>query len=110
ESALPEEVREHGAAFRALARAYKRITAPVGELGLATLAISTTALAGDDPTYAALEAALASITEERDEHASEMQAAHESAEFRGGELRRHEAVRLIERAEDLLEQVRDLAR
>src|SRR5262249_52890835 len=62
EAALPEEVREHTRTFRALAQAYKRITAPLGELGRNTLAVSTAALAGSDHTYAALEASLARIS------------------------------------------------
>src|SRR6202047_663409 len=44
--ALPDGVQDNVGAFTALARAYKRINAPVGELGLASLKISTAALAG----------------------------------------------------------------
>src|SRR5262249_10805135 len=102
--------RDDAAAFRALARAYKRITAPVGELGLKTLAVSTTALAGEDPTFAALEAALAGISEERDELAARMMALLDGAEFHGRGLRRHEVRRLIEEADELLEEVRELSR
>ena len=55
-----------GAGFEELAQAYKRINAPVGELGLATLKISTAALAGDDATYNNLENRLQIITAFRD--------------------------------------------
>ena len=72
ESALPHELREDGEAFRALARAYKQIAAPLGGLGRATLAVSTAALAGDDAQYTALEAALAQIGERRDALAAQM--------------------------------------
>jgi hypothetical protein len=110
EEALPDELGENASAVRALARAYKRITAPVGELGLKTLDVSTAALAGDDQTYAALEASLAGITEQRDALAARMIALLEGVEFHGQELRQSEARRLVEQAEHLLEEVRDLAR
>jgi len=53
-SALPEGVQKSGDDFVELARAYKRINAPVGELGMASLKVSTAALAGNDATYAGL--------------------------------------------------------
>ncbi|HEX7837431.1 MAG TPA: hypothetical protein VF469_08210 [Kofleriaceae bacterium] len=110
EAALPEEVREHALTFRALAQAYKRITAPLGELGQKTLAVSTAALAGDDRTYAALEASLAGISAQRDALAARMIALLDGAEFHGRELRPGEVRRLIEEADDLLDEVRALAR
>lgn len=108
--ALPEEVREHAEAFRALARAYKRITAPLGELGQRTLTVSTVALAGDDATYAALEAALARITTQRDALAAQMIALLDGAEFHGRELRPRDVRRLLDDADDLLDQARRLSR
>jgi arylsulfatase A-like enzyme len=53
--ALPDGVEDSHDEFVELARAYKRTNAPVGELGLASLKISTKALAGDDATYTNLE-------------------------------------------------------
>lgn len=84
---LPEAVREHARTFRALAQAYKRITAPLGELGRKTLAVSTVALAGGDPTYVALEASLARISRQRDALAARMISLLNGAEFHGRELR-----------------------
>jgi len=110
DGALPDEVRDDASAFMALARAYKRITAPLGELGLGTLAVSTTALAGDDATYATLEAALAGISEQRDALAARMIAVLDGAEFHGRRLGRREPHRLIEQADDLLGQLRELRR
>jgi hypothetical protein len=49
-SALPDGINDSGDEFAKLAAAYKRINAPVGELGLGSLKISTAALAGDDAT------------------------------------------------------------
>jgi len=108
--ALPEEVREHAEAFRALARAYKRITAPLGELGQRTLAVSTVALAGDDATYAALEAALSRIATQRDALAAQMIALLDGAEFHDRELRPRDVRRLLDAADDLLDQARRLSR
>jgi hypothetical protein len=107
---LPEEVREHARTFRALAQAYKRITAPLGELGRKTLAVSTVALAGDDQTYVALEASLARISRQRDALAARMISLLDGAEFHGRELRPGEVRRLIEKADDLLDEVRALPR
>ena len=107
---LPEEVREHARTFRALAQAYKRITAPLGELGRKTLAVSTVALAGDDQTYVALEASLARISRQRDALAARMISLLDGAEFHGRELRLGEVRRLIEKADDLLDEVRALPR
>jgi hypothetical protein len=53
-SALPSGVRKSGEEFAELASAYKRITAPVGELGLASLKVSTAAIAGSDAKYGLL--------------------------------------------------------
>jgi hypothetical protein len=110
EHALPRELRGDAAGFRELARAYKQITAPLGELGRHTLAVSTSALAGDDATYAALEAALTAISDQRDALAAQMIALLDGAEFHGQDLRRHEVRRLVAQAHRLLAQVRALSR
>jgi arylsulfatase A-like enzyme len=110
EHALPRALREDAALFGSLARAYKQITAPLGELGRQTLAVSTTALAGDDPTYAALEAALTAISDQRDALAAQMIAVLDGAEFHGQRLRRHEVHELLAQAHRLLAQVRALSR
>jgi hypothetical protein len=110
-SALPKVLRDHDGseAFVALARAYKRINAPVGQLGLATLAASTTALSGDDQTYASVEAKLSDLTARRDALASTMIARLEAAEFGGQHLNEGEVQQLIEQAEELLDELPTLA-
>lgn len=110
ERALPRELREDAAEFRELAHAYKQITAPLGQLGRHTLAVSTTALAGDDATYAALEASLAAISDQRDALAAQMLALLDGAEFHNQPLRHHDARRLVAQAHGLLAQVRALSR
>ncbi len=82
--ALPPVVRAHLDFFVALAQIYKQINAPVGKLGLATLKISTQALASNsanDSTYVQLENRLQMITNQRNAIASQIIALLESVEF-----------------------------
>jgi hypothetical protein len=108
--AVPAELSESkdAKAFTQLAEAYRKINAPVADLGMTTLAISTKALAGDDATYQALEAQLTAITATRNALAAEMIARLEAAEFGGQSLERADAQRLITQAEQLLDQVHQL--
>jgi hypothetical protein len=81
--ALPEGVQDSGDEFVELASAFKRINAPVGELGLASLKISTAALSGDEATYNELEGRLQLITDLRDDLAAKMLDRLTDAEFHG---------------------------
>jgi hypothetical protein len=65
-----------------------KINAPVGELGLASLRISTKALAGDDSKYTNLENKLSVIVSSRDILADQMSQLLEGAEFRKKNLSR----------------------
>jgi hypothetical protein len=111
DKALPHELREHGneRSFIRLARAYKAIQAPVGPLGMATLAASTKALAGDDATYASIEAQLATLGSDRDALAAKMISALENAAFHGGTLTHGETLQLVTQAEALLKRAHALA-
>jgi hypothetical protein len=95
--------------FVALAAAYKRINAPVGELGLASLKISTAALAGDDATYNQLENQLQSITAVRDALAARMFDRLSDAEFGGKHLSHGEALTMVSQANALIDRVNSLA-
>ena len=108
-SALPKGIRESGDDFGELARAYKRIDAPTGAMGLDILSISTKALAGDAKTYADLEAKISAITEIRDIIAEEMVDELSAAEFQGQRVSEARAHRLIFAAEVLEEYVDFLA-
>ena len=88
--------------FTQLASAYKAINAPVGELGLKTLELSTTALMSDEATYATLEDELASLTAQRNGLASRMIAILESAEFDHEPIDENEARNLIQAANAML--------
>jgi hypothetical protein len=107
--ALPDGIEDKGDEFAELARAYKRINAPVGELGLATLKISTAALAGDEETYNDLESRLQFITDFRDNLAAKMLDRLTDAEFQGKRIRGGEARELVLRANALVDYVNWLA-
>jgi len=74
QDALPVSLREHRGTFQDLAEVYKQLNATVGQFGLATLAVSTRALEGDDSTYASLENQLQALGSRRDDVAGQMSA------------------------------------
>jgi len=106
--ALPDGVAHSGAHFLNLARAYKRINAPVGELGLSSLKISTRALAGSDDTYKELEGRLARVTEIRNAIADRMLERLTAAEFARGRIS-EEDESLVSAANALVDYVNWLA-
>jgi len=107
--ALPDSVRGNANLFQRLARVYKQINAPVGELGLATLGISNTALSSgssvDDSTYIQLENQLISINTQRDAIASQIIQVLEDAEFNGKAIDPATASVLLQQANQLLQQL-----
>jgi hypothetical protein len=107
-SVLPKSV-ANSSSFVQLASAYKRITAPVGELGLASLKISTKAIAGDEATYNRLENQLLFITYLRNHVADEMLEALTAAEFQGKPINQLEANELILESNALADYVNWLA-
>jgi hypothetical protein len=110
--ARPDAVRTSGK-FAQLAQMYKQINAPVGQLGLASLAASTKALvsgsAADDSTYVNLENQLSAISSQRDALAGQMIALLEGAEFNGQNIDNGQAKSLIAQGQALLDQVNSLA-
>ncbi len=105
--ALPSGISADQDAFTELARWYKKINAPVGPLGLASLRISTRALAsGDatnDSTYNNLEKQLSIITSLRDDLASRMEDRLEDAEFHNQPIHWWEALAFSSEAQALLD-------
>jgi hypothetical protein len=110
--ALPPQLRreDDAEAFQRLRAAYKKINAPVGVLGMTTLAISTKALSGDDDTYATLEAAITDLTTRRDALAARMISELEAAEFSGQPVQSSTSAELIEQAINLVAEAKELAR
>ena len=108
----PGSVSGDSATVLRLAQAYTQLNAPVGQFGLDTLKISTTALASTssgDGTYSSLEARLMGFGNQRDSIAGQMSDLLNGAEFGGQPLNAARANELINRAQNLLERVHDLA-
>ncbi len=109
DSVEPSAVRAQAETLNRLGAALKQIDAPVGELGLAGLQISTAALESgdttDDSLYRTLAAVLACITAQRDALAGPILQAIEGAEFAGQTLDQQQAVALITQAQDLVQLV-----
>jgi hypothetical protein len=109
--ATPQAVRNSGQ-FIPLAQILKQINAPVGQLGLASLVVSTRALKsndGGDATYNELENQLVSFTNQRDDLAAQMLALLEGAEFNGQTIDQQQAQTILTQAQALLNQVNSLA-
>jgi outer membrane murein-binding lipoprotein Lpp len=100
--------------FTSLARLYKQINAPVGQLGLDSLVISTKALASgsasDDSTFTQLESEIATITAQRDALAQQMNDVLEEAAFNNHRITDREAAPLMQQARRLLDQVHFLSK
>ena len=111
--ALPDSLRDHQETLRRLAEIYKKINAPVNQLGLDSLVISTAAeksgSASDDSTYTSLESKIAKFTTQRDALAAQMIALLEGAAFHGHAINVDKTNNLIHQAEELLKQVHELA-
>ena len=110
--AVPAAMRNGRGLLLQMAQAYKQIDAPVGRLGLASLAVSTRALASDSPTdatYANLEDQLISINAQRDSLAAQMITVLEGAEFNNQPIDKNQVKQLIDQGQALLAQVEGLA-
>jgi hypothetical protein len=108
--AQPSAVKK-SSSFVSLAQMYKQIDACVGQLGLASLKVSTTALesnAPGDSTYTNLENQLSSISVQRDALAAQMIGLLEGAEFNNQPFSDQQAQQLIAQGQALLNQVNSL--
>ena len=101
---LAHSLGESSDLFVKLAQVYKQINAPVGQLGLTTLARSTQALQGDNATYATIESQLTALNHQRDNIASQMIAMLNAAAFDGRPINKARARDLIRQGENLLGQ------
>jgi hypothetical protein len=110
--AVPAALRNGRGLAMQLAQMYKQINAPVGQLGLASLDISTRALESNDlndATYTNLENQLISITNQRDAIAAQMIGVLEGAEFNNQQIDKGPVRQLIDQGQALLNQVNGLA-
>jgi hypothetical protein len=109
--AQPSAVKK-SSSFVALSQIYKQLDACVGQFGLKTLSISTTALesgsSSDDSIYTNLENQLISFGGQRDALASQMITKLEGAEFSNQPFSDAQAQSLISQGQALLNQVNSL--
>ena len=106
--ALPQSLRAHHETLIRLGQVYKQLNAPVGQFGLDTLQISTTALASNsagDATYSSLESELTSFGGQRDSLAGQIDALLLGAEVNGSVINEQQAKGLIAQAQSFLGQV-----
>ena len=103
---LASSLNKNDETLQKLAVAYKAINAPVGALGRKTLKLSTTGLAGDDATFAKIDAEIAAITSTRNAIAGQMVAMLEAAELDNTPIDKAAAEALIEQANALLASVK----
>ncbi len=99
------------AAALSLAQAYKQINAPLGDLAMASLTLSTQALASgdasDDAAYQQIEAFLQGVTSRRDVLAQQIAAILGNATFRGAAINQRQAQDLVHQAQALVSAVND---
>ena len=111
--AVPTSLNANRATLLSLGQVYKQLNACVGQFGLATLQVATTALesgsATDDGTYTSLNNQLAQLGAQRDTLANQMATMLENAEFSGQPINQLAAMSLIAQGNALLAQVNALA-
>jgi hypothetical protein len=114
ERALPSSIESHqndeDNDFVELARVYKQLTAPLGELSRSSLALATRSITGTDTTYAWFLSEIGAITTERDQLIGEIKPALAAAEFGNRPVRDFSADVLIARARALIDKVADVER
>jgi hypothetical protein len=112
--AIPTAVHAHGPTWQKLAAAYKQLNASFGEFSMATLAISTRALASgtssDDSTYTSLENQLLTWTAQRNALATQMKALLNGSAFHGTAITEQGAKALTAQANALIGTVLAAAR
>ncbi len=113
EKALSPALRKNRVELLLLGALYKQINAPVGQLGLDSLKVSTKALesnTANDKTYNDLEGKLTKITDQRDALAGKIRQSLYNAEFGTKSVDQKQAVSLIKDATVLLLQVHALSK
>jgi hypothetical protein len=109
--AVPQSLRAHRETLRRLGDVYKQLNAPFGSLAMDTLVASTQALKSDAPNdaeYTCIEGKIASLTTARDNLASQIRAAMDSAAFGGQALDEQQAKGYIDQASTLIKQAKNL--
>jgi hypothetical protein len=107
--ALPDGIEDGRENFIELAKVYKQLNAPKGQLGRASLVWSNRSVTGTDKTYARFLKQIADITEDRNELASQIKTVLNNAEFHGQPVSERNEDGLGHRARELIDRVKDLA-
>jgi hypothetical protein len=106
---VPHSLNVHRGSIQALGAAYKQLTAPFGDLGMASLKVATAAIitgsASDDSAYTATQAKLADWLARRDALAGQIASALEGAEFNGTGLNESDLKSLTRQANNLVAEV-----
>jgi hypothetical protein len=100
----------HSANTQKLAVLYEQLNAPFGQYSTDTLASSTTAIAGDDSTYAARSAEIESLTTKRDALAEQIKTALNGAAFSGTPITGHDAKDWLDQGNAILNAAASLPR
>jgi hypothetical protein len=108
-AALPPELADGSDAYVALARAYKNLNTPLGQLGRDTLVLATQAIKGGDAGYERYLDAIGAVTTARDALAHEIKTLLDGAAFAHRPLDPPNARTLIDRASTLINAVEGLA-
>ncbi len=110
-NALPVSLRAHHPSLQRLGASYKQLMAPFGSFAMDTLAVSTRALASNDPgdaTYTSLESQIQSLTTNRDALAADIRNGLFQAQT-GTKLSENQIKGWIQASNDLLAQAHALA-
>jgi len=89
---------------------YEQLNAPFGRFADDTLAASTTAMAGDDSTYAARSAQIETLTSQRDALAEQIKSALNGAAFSGKPITGHDAKQWLAQGDAILTAAASLPR
>jgi hypothetical protein len=107
--ALPRGIENRQEDFIELARIYKQLNAPKGQLGRASLVWSNRSVTAADQTYARYLKKIGDITAERNDLAGKIKTVLNNAEFNGQPVDEGNEDGLGNRAKALIDQVSDLA-
>jgi len=110
--AVPQTLIAHRETLLRLGSVYKQLNASFGQFAMDTLRASTTALASDtqgDGTYTSIEAAIQSLTQQRDTLAGQIKAALEGAAYGGQAINEQQAKGYIADAQELIAEAQALA-
>jgi hypothetical protein len=109
ENALPDGIEDGRENFVELAKVFKQLNAPLGDLGRASLVWANRSVTSNDKVYARYLKQIGEITEERNELAGQIKTVLDNAAFHRQPVGEGSEDGLGHRAKELIERVKDLA-